>query len=248
MNLLRSLLWTAPMIGLLTVVMASISLLATLFDSTGRLPHRIARLWARLLLRASGVRVTVTGAEQLTPGAAYVFCSNHLSLIDTPLVFGHLPWDFRILARSMLWKIPFLGWHLSRSGHMQVTFHDVWASLRSLSDAARRVAEGNSVVVFPEAGRSSDGQMGEFKAGAAYIAIKAGVPAVPMCILGTRQVHTEGSVVVRPGHVELHLGSPVSTRGLTPRHARRLQAELKERIRELMERHAPAAIRRNQRT
>lgn len=235
MALLRSLLWTVPLIFAATIVMGSISLLASIVDGTGRLQHRIARQWARILLRISGVQVTVTGAENLTPGTAYVFCSNHLSLIDTPLVFGYLPWEFRILARKGLWSIPFLGWHLRRARHMPVARDDVRHSLRNLTDAAQRVAAGMSVVVFPEGTRSPDGNLVEFKAGAAYIAIKAGVPLAPMCILGTRQVHTEGSVIVRPGRAELHIGAPISTAGLTPRDSRQLLAKLRERVTEMVQ-------------
>lgn len=238
---LRSLLFTDPMIFALTILMGVLSLLASVVDGTGRLQHAIARRWARMLLGICGVRVTVRGAENLTPGAAYVFCSNHLSLIDTPLIFGYLPWEFRILARSGLWKIPFLGWHLRRAGHMPVVRDDVRASVRNITYAARRGAEGTSVFVFPEGGRSPDGRTQEFRAGAAYIAIRAGARLVPMGIVGTREVHKLGSAVVRPGSVELRIGRPLPTTGLTSRDARNLMEQTRRQVSELLEPHGSPA-------
>jgi len=234
MSLLRSLLWTDPVFYLLTAVMGSISLGASLVDGSGRLQHRIARRWARMVLKVMGVRIAVSGIEHLAPGTAYVFCSNHLSLIDTPLVFGYLPWEFRILARRGLWRIPFLGWHLRRAGHMPVDRDDARAGLRNLAEAAARVSRGMSVLVFPEGGRSADGNLREFKPGAAYVAIKAGAPMAPFCIVGTRHVHTIGSVVVRPGRVELRIGRPIPTTGMTQRDTRALAAQARERVRELL--------------
>jgi 1-acyl-sn-glycerol-3-phosphate acyltransferase len=103
---LRSVLWMCPLVGLATVVMGSISFVASLFDATGRLQHRVAVAWARLLLKVCMVRIDVIGAEQLDPSQVYVFCSNHFSLIDTPVMFGSIPREFRILARHGLWRVP----------------------------------------------------------------------------------------------------------------------------------------------
>lgn len=230
--MLRALLWTDPLICLATAFMAVVSLLASIVDGTGRKQHRIARRWARLVMAISGVKVTVSGLENVTPGATYVFSPNHLSLIDTPLVFGYVPWDFRILAKRYVFQIPFLGWHMRRAGHMRVD-PGVKSSLRNLSEAARRVAAGTPMVIFPEGGRSRTGALREFKGGAAYIAIKAGVPIVPMSITGTRHVLPPGSIVVRPGQVELRFGRPIPTGGLSVHDASRLLAELRERIIEL---------------
>ena len=231
--LLRSLLWTDPAFYALTAFMGTLSLAASLVDGKGKRQHRIAQRWARMVMRLIGVEVVVTGAENLTPGQAYVFCSNHLSLIDTPLVFGYLPWEFRILARHGLWRVPFLGWHLKRAGHMPVNREDR-TGLRNLSAAADRVRQGMSVLIFPEGGRSPDGTMGDFKPGAAYVALKAGVPIAPFCIIGSRQIHKKGSVTLYPGRVELHFGRPIPTTGMTPKDARHLTALTRQRIADLL--------------
>jgi 1-acyl-sn-glycerol-3-phosphate acyltransferase len=129
--------------------------------------------------------------------------------------------------------VPFLGWHLRRAGHLPVVREDVRASVRNIAEAAQRVAGGVSVVVFPEGARSPDGSIGEFRAGAAHIAIKARAPLTPVCILGTRQIHTQGSLIVRPGKAELRIGRPIPTIGLANRDARRLMAQAREQVGEL---------------
>ena len=239
--MLRALLWTDPIICILTVLMGSISLAASIFDGTGRMQHRIARRWARMVMGVAGVNVTVTGFENLSPGCAFVFSGNHLSLVDTPLVFGYLTWEFRALAKKQYFKIPFLGWHLRRAGHLPVEPDNVRAAVRNIADAARCAAEGMSIVMFPEGSRSRDGKLGEFHAGAAYVAIKAGVPIVPMGIIGTREVLAPGSIIMRPHRVELRIGIPIPTTGLTTREAEQLLLELRRRIVELSSGASPSA-------
>lgn len=236
---LRALLWTDPAISIATIFMGSVSLLASIVDGTGRLQHRIARRWARMVMGISGVKVTVTGAENVAAGSSYIFCSNHLSLVDTPLVFGYLPVEFRVLAKRKYFLVPFLGWHLRRAGHLPVDPEHARSAARNIVEAARRAAEGMSVVVFPEGSRSWDGSMQEFRAGAAYIAIRAGVPIVPMGIIGTRDVLPRGSMIVRALPVELRLGEPIPTTGMTSHDAPQLLADLRARITELSQGGAP---------
>ena len=233
----RALLWIDPLILLATAIMGSVSFLTSLVDGTGRRQHRIARRWARLVLAIGGVKVRVTGLENLTPGTAYVFCPNRLSLIDTPLVFGYLPWEFRTLANKGLFGIPFLGWHLRRAGHLPVAPDDVRSSVRNIAEAARRITAGVSILIFPEGERGQGERLEEFKAGAAYIAIKAGVSIVPVGILGTREILPMGSVTVRPGPVELRIGQPIPTTGMHSRDGERLLGELRERISGLISSH-----------
>ncbi len=223
------------MIVLVTIFMASLSLLASVVDGTGKLQHRIARRWGRMVLAAGFVKAAASGLENLRTGDAYVFCSNHLSLTDTLLVFGYLPWEFRVLAKSFYFRIPFLGWHLRRAGHLPVEKDDARASARTIVEAARRVKDGMSIVIFPEGRRSPGGELAEFRAGAAHIAIRAGVPIAPMCILGTRETLPPGSVITRPGSVELRIGSPIPTAGLRKQDAEPLMAEVRSRILGLMQ-------------
>lgn len=216
---LRSVLWMCPLIGLSVLVMGSISLVASLFDGTGRLQHRVAAAWGRMVLAICMVKVEVSGRDKLDPNQNYVFCSNHFSLIDTPLMFGVMPREFRILARDNLWKIPFLGWHLRRAGHLPVQRENPRAAVRNVALAAEKLQGGMSILLFPEGGRTREDRMRPFKTGVAHIAIKAGVPVVPMAIVGTREILAPSSSHLHPGTARLIVGEPITTDGLRNRDA-----------------------------
>jgi 1-acyl-sn-glycerol-3-phosphate acyltransferase len=232
---IRSLLITDPIIILATIIMGTASLLASLFDSEGRLQHQISRIWSRMLLAVSGVKMCIHGLEKIDPQGAYVFVANHRSLMDTPVVLAHIPLQFRFLAKKGLFLIPILGTHLRRAGHLPVVKDDPRASLRSMSDAARIIRErGVSVLLFPEGGRSRNDQLQDFKEGAAYIAIKAGVPAVPIVMTGTREVLPMGSMQIMSGIVELRIGDPIPTSNLSLKDRTTLTHTLREKVVELL--------------
>ena len=217
----------------ITSVMGFLSLLSSLFDSTGRLQHSIASTWGRMLMAVFMVKVHLTGTENLAPEHTYVFASNHFSLIDTPLMFGFMPRPFRILARSGLWKIPFIGWHLNRAGHLPVHRENPRLAVRNIAFAAEKVKGGRSMLVFPEGGRRRGAAMRRFKTGAAHIAIQSGVSLVPVAIAGTAHVLPPGSLHLRPGSVELRFGTPLQTGSTHPWTARDLTERLRIEIEEL---------------
>ncbi len=227
---LRSVLWMCPLIGISVVVMGTLSLVASLFDATGRLQHRVAVLWARIALRICMVRVEVSGVENLDPDHSYVFCCNHFSLIDTLVMFGNMPREFRVLARHNLWRIPFLGWHLNRAGHIPVRRESPRAAARNIGEAAEKLSAGQSILMFPEGGRTRQPVMRRFKPGAAYIAIKAQVAIVPMALVGTRKILPPNSAHLHPGTAELRVGKPIPTAGLGPSDAKPLIAEVQEEV------------------
>jgi 1-acyl-sn-glycerol-3-phosphate acyltransferase len=239
---IRSYVFTDPLIILATVLMGSVSFVATFFDSTGRRPHKIARLWARMLLGVSGVEVVVEGLEKIDPGASYVFAANHRSYMDTPVVLASAPVEFRFFAKQGLFQVPFLGTHLKRAGHIPVFRGDARASVKSMTLGAQLVRErGISLLLFPEGGRT-DGEMREFKEGAAYLAIKAGVPAVPLGIVGTRRVLPKGSSHVRSGRVVLRIGDPIPTSGMKLHDRAQLNELLARKVAELSEYTAEQAL------
>jgi 1-acyl-sn-glycerol-3-phosphate acyltransferase len=169
-----------------------------------------------MLMAASFIRVRVEGLEKLDPRANYVFVSNHSSFLDIPAILSRLPYQFRFFAKKSLYKIPFLGWHLRWAGHLPVDRGNARASLKSMSEGAKRVAQARvSMLVFPEGGRSKPEQgLREFKEGAVYIAIKAGVPVVPVALVGLRDLLPMGSGHIRSGKVTLRIGDPIPTAGL----------------------------------
>jgi len=230
---LRSLLFTDPLIILATIVFGTVSFVASFFDSTGRLPNQFARPWARWLLRIARVRLTVEGVEKIDSRQSYVFVANHRSYMDIPAILASIPVEFRFYAKKGLFLVPFLGTHLKRAGHLPVVRGDARASVKSMTLGARLIQERKiSMLLFPEGGRSRAG-MREFKEGAAYIAIKAGVPVVPLGVTGTRYVLPMGSNYVRGGPVTLKIGDPIPTSGMKLQDRAQLTETLSRLVAEL---------------
>ena len=234
MSFLRSLLFSIPLIALATIVMGTLSLAASFFDRSGNSQHAIARVWARMLLAVSFIRVRGEGLEKLDPNATYVFVSNHASYMDIPAILTLVPHQFRFFAKKGLFSIPFLGWHLRRAGHLEVNRSSPRASLKSMSEGARVIRDKNvSVLLFPEGGRSPKG-LREFKEGAAYIAIKAGVPVVPLALAGMRALLPMGSIHIRSGAALLHVGDPIPTAGLHVSARESLNQRLYDKIKHML--------------
>ncbi|MGD9903208.1 MAG: lysophospholipid acyltransferase family protein [Vicinamibacterales bacterium] len=209
-HLLRTVFWLIPAIAVYTIVLGTLSIGSSVFGGHGHFAHSCARAWSWLILVTTGVRVEVRGLEHLTPGATYVFVANHQSIYDIPVLFASLPYQLRIIAKASLGRFPFLGWHLRRTGHMLVDRQrpdraGIFAWARSLPD--RRL----SLIVFPEGTRSRDGHVGTFKAGSLFPAVQAGLPIVPLSVVGSRHVMRKGELTTRPGDVLLVVHPPVAT-------------------------------------
>jgi 1-acyl-sn-glycerol-3-phosphate acyltransferase len=238
---LRNLLWTAPLVALFTTVLGSLSLAVSLVDSSGRGQHRCARVWARLLLWAAGIRVEVEGLEKIAPGGSFVFIANHRSYFDVPVILPFITAQFRFFAKKSLFSIPFLGYHLRRAGHLSVDESNPRESLKGIAEAARVIQEkGISILLFPE-GTRTPGHMEPFKDGAAYIAIKAGVPIVPIGLIGVREILPMHSVTARRGVVRMVIGDPIPTLDIPLNERTRLTAALQQRVSELIGDVAPKA-------
>jgi 1-acyl-sn-glycerol-3-phosphate acyltransferase len=227
----------APLFFVATAFFGSLALLASLFDSHGGLQHRIAQAWARVSVFLSGVRLTILNGERLT-GRPAVYACNHLSYMDTPVLFGALPFQFRILARDDLWTMPFIGWYLNRSGQVPIRVGEGKASVSSLLTAARTLKSGMPLFVFPEGGRTEDGHLAPFLNGPAFLAIRAQLPIVPMALSGTWELLPMHSGSIHPVPVTLAVGEPVETRGLTMRQVDELTQTLRERIAALYYEHS----------
>lgn len=208
-----------PLIVLLTSFFGCISLLASLWDRTGRRQHAIARIWAGALLRVTHSPVTVRGREHVADISSAVYVCNHLSYMDTPVLFANLPFQFRIFAKQSLWKLPFIGWHLRRSGQVPVDQTTARNSVASLNRGVSTLREGMPLVLFPEGGRSPTGLPRDFLPGAAYMALRAQVPLVPVTLVGTYELLPMHVYALRPRPLELILGKPIATAGLTTRDA-----------------------------
>ena len=230
--LIRSLLISIPASLGWTAVLVTFSILIQPFASTDQ-QTRLFRFWGRCMLWICRVQVRVIGGESLVPGQSYIFASNHLSLIDTPLLIAHLPRPMCALAKKELFSVPFMGWYLHRQGHVPIDRSDPKATVRSLAEAARIVQkERKSLMLFPEGTRSMDGAMLPFKEGTALLAIRSSTPIVPVAIVGTDLVMPAKALEIRGGAVELRLGTPMEVTGLDAKH----RGELTERLRHEIER------------
>jgi 1-acyl-sn-glycerol-3-phosphate acyltransferase len=222
-----------PLIYLYTIVLGTVSLLSSFFDRSGRLQHNLARLWSWLILRTSSTPLTVEGLDRIDLTQPAIYAANHSSALDIPVLYVGLPFQFRILAKLELFRLPFLGWHLKRSGQIPIDRADARASLRSLSAASQTVRQGMPLVVFPEGGRSTDGHLQPFLGGTFYVAIKAQAPIVPMAIVGAFEALPMNTFVIRPNHFRLIVGEPIPTTGLVSRDMEALSAKVHQAMSDL---------------
>ena len=227
---LRTILVTAPLVIGSTLLMGFISLVVSLWDKAGDRQLAIGRAWAKMLVASMRIRVTVVGLEHIDPARNYIFVSNHLSYSDTPVIFSSIPVNFRFMAKKELFAIPFLGTHLRTAGHIPIANESPRDGIRSLSDGAKLIQDRHiSVLIFPEGGRTL-GELGEFREGAAYLAIKSGTAVIPMALIGTRDIMPMHVKTVRGGPVTLRIGQPLSTDGMTIKDRAKLNDLLRERV------------------
>lgn len=208
----RTVFFLIPAIGVYTIVLGTTSILSSFVDPSGDFGHRCARAWARLILKTTGVRVSVKGLDRLDLKRSYVFVSNHQSIYDIPILFASLPVQLRIVAKASLGTFPFLGWHLRRTGHLLVDRTNPGPGV--VKKMARLVNGARSLIVFPEGTRSTDGSVARFKGGTFLVAIDAGLPVVPVSIEGSRHVMLKGRLMTCPGDVTITVHDPIPTRGV----------------------------------
>lgn len=226
-----------PLFFSATAFFGSLSLIASLWDKSGRLQHSIAQRWGRAVTWISGARVTVLNGQYLD-GRVAVYAANHLSYSDTPVLFGVLPFQFRIVARHELFSLPFIGWHLTRSGQVPVNVTNPRASISSLGGAVKTLKSGMPVFIFPEGGRTETGHPEDFLNGPAFMAIRAGVPIIPMALIGTHELLPIHTSEFYPVPVTLAVGEPIETTGYSVRQSEELTERVREAIRSLYYAHS----------
>lgn len=228
-----------PLMAAVTVVCGLISLAVSLWDSNGSQQHRIAQVWAKLMLLLALSPMRVLHLERLAVGGPAVYACNHLSYMDTPALFGTLPFQFRILANHYLFKYPVIGWHLTRSGQIPIDQTSLRSQIAGLSRGVAALRAGTPIVIFPDGSRSFDGHVRQFLSGAAFLAIKAQVPLVPMALVGTHELLPMHVYHLSPRPLLLAVGEPIPTAGLTTRSADELTARLMDAIATMYYAHSP---------
>ena len=199
--------WT--LIISLSITLGTASITARIFDSSGNTSHNIARIWCRLLCKLNGVKVEIKGLEHLLKNQPQIFISNHQGYFDIFALSGYLPVQIRWVAKSSLFKIPFMGWAMTAAGYIPVTRTDRKKSYQAFLKTVEKVKEGCSVIIFPEGTRSKDGKVGPFKKGSNLIATRANSPMIPVTIVGSGEIIKKGSAMINPGSVQIILSSPV---------------------------------------
>jgi 1-acyl-sn-glycerol-3-phosphate acyltransferase len=192
--------------------------------------HRIARIWAKVLLILSSTRVKVIGAENVLVGKPQIFMANHQSDFDIFIVLGFVPEQFRWIAKKELFKIPLFGKAMRNAGYIEIDRHNHAKALKSLDLAAAKIREGKSVMTFPEGTRSKDGTLKPFKQGMFHLAIKSGVPVVPVSIVGAGTIMPRRSLRINPGKVTMIFDKPIDVSGYSIEN----RAQLIERVRNVI--------------
>jgi 1-acyl-sn-glycerol-3-phosphate acyltransferase len=213
-----------------TVILSIVAILVAWVPPRGSWPFGVMRIWANGLLAAARVRVEVDAAPELEPGRSYVFLANHQSLFDIPVVIASCPGQLRMVAKQSLFKIPLFGWALRASGFISVDRDDRSTATRTFASAFARLRTGTSVLLFPEGTRSLDDALLPFQRGGFLLALKSGLPIVPVGIRGSRAIQHPKSFAIHPGTVVVTYGAPIDAAGFGLRRKRELSREVRRRI------------------
>jgi 1-acyl-sn-glycerol-3-phosphate acyltransferase len=216
-----------------SLVLGVITMAVAWLPPRGRWALATTRLWAAGLLRASGVRLEVHRPAALDPRASYVYLANHQSLFDIPALLLAVPGRFRMVAKQSLFRIPIFGWALSAAGFVSVDRGDRAAARQSFAAAERRLRAGGSILLFPEGTRATEDVLLPFKRGGFLLALRTGLPIVPVGIRGTRAVQPRGKRSISPGTVEVRFGEPIAAADFGVRRKRDLMVEVRQRLAEL---------------
>lgn len=197
--------------------------------------YAVGHAGVSLALALCGIRYRVAGRENIPDGTAVVFCANHESNVDPPVLFEALHPQLHILYKAELRSVPVMRTVLDVGGFVAVDRRDRDGAMRALEDGAASLRAGNPFLIFPEGTRSRTGTLLPFKKGGFIMAIKAGVPIVPVAIAGGRNAMRKGSAFVRPVHVSVRIGRPVPTAGLTLDDRDQLVARVRAEVQSLLD-------------
>jgi len=222
-------------VALVVTIPASLATMALAgFKSRQGTVDRVIRWWARSIVHAAGIELHAENVELLDPQQRYILIANHYSYFDIPCIFAAIPQPIRFMAKVSLFKIPIFGWALGRAGFIPIDRKNRRTAVKSFDLAGERIRKGNTIVVFPEEGRSRERRMRPFQRGGFLLAMKSELPIVPIAINGTYDVMRAGSLRVTPGRVTITLTPPIATGGYSVRDKEKLSNEARGRIERLL--------------
>jgi 1-acyl-sn-glycerol-3-phosphate acyltransferase len=230
---LRSYFILDPLIWLYTLVLGLLALPGGLFDDTGRRLHWFSRAWSWLIMKTILSPVKVTGLDKIDTSRPHVFAVNHASAMDIPVLYVYLPFQFRIVFKKELLVYPVVGWQLKRSGQVCIDQQKPTNSIAAIRSAVKSLKAGMPLVIFPEGGRTPDGEIKPFLPGAFFLALKAQVDIVPVALAGTYELLPMNTYHIKCRPLEMRVGEPISTAGLTMRDLETLNARVRKAMEDL---------------
>ena len=223
------------MVLVLTVLFGVPAIFAALVPPRGDWFLRFARGWARSVLAVAGISVRVLHLERAERGKSVVVAANHESFCDILVLLATLPMQVRFLAKRSVFRVPVLGWSIAAAGFVPVDRGDRARGAATVGTALQRLEGGRSLVIFPEETRTRNGELLPFKRGAAHLALKSGLPLLPIGIAGTFRILPRGSWEIRPGPVVISVGNPIGVAGRPLRDRDAVAATLRDEIATLRE-------------
>ena len=192
-----------------TAFMSFWALVFSVFPAADNKIHKVASLWAEILLSLCNTRVKVIGEENLLRWKPQILMANHQSDFDILISLAHIPVQFRWIAKKELFAIPIFGAAMRSAGYIEIDRSNHEKAMQSIDEAALRIRSGKSIMTFPEGTRSRDGEIKAFKQGSFHLAIQSGVPIVPVSIIGSGKIMPKRSLRIKPGQIKLVIGQPI---------------------------------------
>jgi 1-acyl-sn-glycerol-3-phosphate acyltransferase len=217
-------------IGVTGAIISILCILCYPLNPGGRINHRLAGLWGKIAIWANRVKVRVEGIKHVPGQGPFVFMSNHQGSYDIFALLGYLPFQFKWLAKKEIFSIPILGWAMKATGYIFIDREGTRETVKAMNEAAERIHEGMSVLIFPEGSRSPDGSIQPFKKGGFTLAIKSKVPIVPIAITGSGEIVPKGKMRVYPGTISIRIGRPVETKESTLKDREALMGQVHDII------------------
>ncbi len=230
---LRSYFFFDPLIWLETLVMGLLALPGGLFDRSGRRLHWFSYAWSWLIMNTIQSPLTVSGLDKIDTSKPHVYAANHASALDIPVLYVNLPFQFRIVFKKDLLLYPIVGWQLKRSGQVCIDQQKPTNSIAAIRSAVKSLKAGMPLVIFPEGGRTPDGDIKPFLPGAFFLAIKAQVDIIPVALVGTYELLPMDTYHIKSRPLEMRVGDPIPTTGLTLRDMDAVSATVRRALEDL---------------